>query len=165
MLEWIHTVWNQRASTLLRLPNMLVLDAFRRHLTELKQVLRDGKTDPVIIPGGVTSTSQPLDIMLNKPFKECVRKLYNEWMADDNLWIPPSQLQRTPLVRVCMWVSQVWRSLPNEMVVHTFKCCISNLLDGTKGDMLWDAATNSRPWTRVPTAQATRAMNKIKFHA
>lgn len=46
MLEWIHVVWNPRPGALLRLPSMLVLDAFRKHLTAgVKQALRDAGTD------------------------------------------------------------------------------------------------------------------------
>lgn len=39
-------------------------------------------------------------------------------------------------------VSEERRSLPEEMVVHACeKCCISNALDGTENDMLWEAAS------------------------
>lgn len=33
MVNWIQTVWNRRPGALLRCPSMLVLDAFRGHLT------------------------------------------------------------------------------------------------------------------------------------
>uniref|UniRef100_A0A6G5A925 Putative pogo transposable element n=1 Tax=Rhipicephalus microplus TaxID=6941 RepID=A0A6G5A925_RHIMP len=85
MREWIRTVWNRRPGALLQRRNMLVLDAFRGHLTaSVKESLRDGRTDLVVIPGGMTSTLQPLDVVLNKPFKDRVRALYTEWMAGDN---------------------------------------------------------------------------------
>ncbi|KAH8020465.1 hypothetical protein HPB51_001906 [Rhipicephalus microplus] len=70
MLEWIRVVWNRWASALLRLRSMLVLDAFRGHLTDaVKHALGDGKTDLAVIPGDMTSTLQPLEVVLNKPFK------------------------------------------------------------------------------------------------
>ena len=40
---------------------------FRAHKTE------------VFIPGGLTSVLQPLDVCLNKPFKDRVRKMWSEW--------------------------------------------------------------------------------------
>ncbi|KAH8039759.1 hypothetical protein HPB51_008691 [Rhipicephalus microplus] len=71
MLEWIRLVWNRRASALLRLRSMLVLDAFRGHLTDaVKRALDDGKMHLAVIPSGMTSTLQPLDVALNKPFKD-----------------------------------------------------------------------------------------------
>jgi len=42
---------------------MLVLDAFRRHRTQnLKTQLEEQRTDLSIIPGGMTSMLQPLDV-------------------------------------------------------------------------------------------------------
>ena len=42
--------------------------SFKREITEL-----------AVIPGGLTSLLQPLDVSLNKPFEDEVRK---QWMAD-----------------------------------------------------------------------------------
>lgn len=59
--EWIRVVWNRRPGALLRLPSVLVLDAFRGHLTAgAKQELSDVGADLVVISGGMTSTLQPL---------------------------------------------------------------------------------------------------------
>ena len=41
-------------------------------------------TDIAVIPGGLTSVLQPLDVSLNKPFKDNVRTLWMEWMAGDH---------------------------------------------------------------------------------
>ena len=36
------------------------------------------------IPGGFTSTLQPLDVSINKPFKQYYQELYYEWFDSDN---------------------------------------------------------------------------------
>ena len=37
------------------------------------------------------------------------------------------------------WVLSAWTRIPAELVEKSFKkCCISNALDGTEGDLLWD---------------------------
>ena len=57
-------------------------DAFRPHLTDLpKTVLwEDHNTDIAVILGGLTSIVQPLDVCLNKPFKDHLRSnLYGRW--------------------------------------------------------------------------------------
>lgn len=101
MLEWIRLVWNRRPGALFQRPNMLVLDSFRGHLTaSVKRALCDGKTDLVVIPGGLTSVLQPLDVVLNKPFKDRLRELYNEWMMGFNPRTPAGRLQRPPLSTV-----------------------------------------------------------------
>ena len=36
----------------------------------------------VVIPGGLTSLLQPLDVSLNKPFKILMREEWDRWMID-----------------------------------------------------------------------------------
>ena len=49
---------------------MLVWDIFRAHKTEdVKKAAKKLKT-LAVIPGGLTSVLQPLDVCLNKPFKD-----------------------------------------------------------------------------------------------
>ena len=52
---------------------MLVLDAFKRHLTpEMKATItgRSKNTDLAVIPGRMTSQLQVLDVVVNKLFKD-----------------------------------------------------------------------------------------------
>ncbi|KAH7937218.1 hypothetical protein HPB49_008918 [Dermacentor silvarum] len=122
---------------------MLVLDAFRGHLNAgVKQALRDERTELAVIPGGMTSTLQPLDVVLNKPFKDLVR---DQWMAGDSPKTPTGWLHRLPRATVAAGVSQAWCSLHDDMVVWAFKkCCIGNSLDGTEDDLWWDAASEKQ---------------------
>jgi hypothetical protein len=69
MLFWIENVWVKRA----RLSNpqsLLVLDSFSAHIVEsVKRRFREKNTDIAVIPGGLTSRLQPLDVSVNKSFK------------------------------------------------------------------------------------------------
>ena len=40
--------------------------------------MQGGNTVSVVIPAGCTSVVQPLDVLLNNPFKRCV---HAEWLA------------------------------------------------------------------------------------
>ena len=62
---------------------MLVLDRFRCHKTPavLEFLKKEQRTVPAIIPGGLTSILQPLDVAINKPFKDRMRLKWSEWMA------------------------------------------------------------------------------------
>ena len=54
---------------------MLGLEAFICYKTDdTKALLCRTTTDLVIIPGGMTSLLQPLDVSLNKPFKDGLRR-------------------------------------------------------------------------------------------
>jgi hypothetical protein len=57
------------------------MDAFRGHLSDtIRNRLRNRKTYLVIIPTGMTSQLQPLDVSITKPFKHLVRKHYGAWL-------------------------------------------------------------------------------------
>jgi len=77
MLEWLNIVWGRSPRAFLNQPSMLVLDAFKGHLTDsVKNQLHKMKTELVVIPGGMTSVLQPMDVSINKPFKDRLRQQY-----------------------------------------------------------------------------------------
>jgi hypothetical protein len=62
---------------------MLVLDAFKGHVTHsMKDPLCKMKTELVVIPGGITSVLQPMDVSINKPFRERLSQQYLTWIVD-----------------------------------------------------------------------------------
>jgi hypothetical protein len=70
MSWWVENVWTQRASRASNPKSLLVLDAFTAHRTDtVKRRFYRKNTDIAIIPGGLTSRLQPLDVSLNKSFK------------------------------------------------------------------------------------------------
>ncbi len=62
----------------------MVWDMFAAHLRDsIKRKVGDSLTDMCVIPGGLTSQLQPLDVCLNKPFKDRMRAMWSEWIASD----------------------------------------------------------------------------------
>jgi hypothetical protein len=75
MLEWLKIVWSRRPGAFLNQMSMLVLDAFKGHVTaSMKDQLRKMKTELAVILGGMTSVLQPMDVSINKPFKDTLRQ-------------------------------------------------------------------------------------------
>jgi hypothetical protein len=71
MLEWLEVIWSRRPGAFLNQPSMCALYAFKGHVTDsVKDQLQKKKTKLVVIPGGMRSVMQPLDISINKPFKD-----------------------------------------------------------------------------------------------
>lgn len=139
--DWIKTVWGSRPGALLRLPSLLVLDSFRGHIVKsVKTTLTEMKTDLAVIPGGLTSVLQPLDVSLNKPFKDNLRKLYVEWMASgEPCFTPTGRIKRPSMELMCQWIGEAWDMISPKIVVRSFKKTgISNDLDGTEDDILWN---------------------------
>ena len=73
MIWWIENVWTQRARRGANPRSLLILDSFTAHKTSaVKNRFHEKHTDIAIIPGGLTSRLQPLDVSLNKSFKSKV---------------------------------------------------------------------------------------------
>uniref|UniRef100_A0A8C4SMW6 HTH CENPB-type domain-containing protein n=1 Tax=Erpetoichthys calabaricus TaxID=27687 RepID=A0A8C4SMW6_ERPCA len=127
-IDWLKCVWQCRPGSLLKMPNMLVMDSFHGHLTEgVKKRQKDGKTDQLIIPGGMTLLLQPLDVCINWPFKAHVLRMYTEWAATAVHDTTPTGKMKAPTL---------------DLVVKTFKkCSISNSIDGSEDDILWGILT------------------------
>ena len=121
--------------------SLLVYDTFKAHLMDpIKKKLRDHNTVVAIIPGGLTSQLQPLDVSLNKPFKEKVRVMWPEWIAGDE------QKEFTKVIKPsitlwCNWILKAWEQIDPAIVVKS--CCISNNLDGTEDDILFEDESDS----------------------
>jgi hypothetical protein len=138
--DWVDKVWDRRPGALCRQKAMLVLDSFWGHLNDdVKKKLQRGQTDMVVIPGGLTSILQPLDISINKPFKELLRRFYGEWMAEGNhRYTPGGKIKRPPLETMCSWILRAWDCISSDVIVKSFKkASISNALDGTEDDVIW----------------------------
>ncbi|CAM1308344.1 Uncharacterised protein r2_g1824 [Pycnogonum litorale] len=137
---WLNQVWNRRPGALLKKKSLLVWDQFRAHKTEkVKEKLSSLKTTQGMIPGGLTSLLQPLDVVLNKPFKDRVRKHWMHWMSTEEKELTKGgNLKKPGLSLVTSWVKTAWEDLPAEMVVKSFlKTGIANKMDGTEDDHLW----------------------------
>ena len=66
----------QKTKIAQKLPkSLLVWDSFSAHLGDsAKQLLKGNRSTQAVIPGGLTSLVQPLDVCLNKPFKDRLRE-------------------------------------------------------------------------------------------
>lgn len=141
VLDWLRVVWARRPGCLKSPRSMLVLDAFRGHLTtRVKSYLKNHtNSDLVIIPGGMTSKLQVLDVAVNKLFKDNLRKQYNAWLlGGDHPLTPTGKIKKPSIVTIAEWIKTSWEKIPSETIIKGFKrCCITNNLDGSEDDVLW----------------------------
>ena len=138
--DWLGVVW-ARVGGLCRRRSLLVLDAFRCHKTEqTKTTLRRLNTDLAMIPGGMTSLLQPLDVAVNKPFKDRLRQKWSTWILEGvKSYTKMGRMRKVDLPTICSWIVEVWDEIPNDIIKRAFlKCCISNSMDGTEDDVLWE---------------------------
>ena len=139
MKIWIEKVWRSRIGGLGRRRSLLVLDSFEAHKTEqVKRSFKSENTDLAVIPGGLTSVLQPLDVCLNKPFKDRVRQKWMAWMAEGIHELTVGGCQKKPSEELmCQWIGEAWRDIPREMVANSFlKSGITNSLDSFEDDFI-----------------------------
>jgi hypothetical protein len=142
VILWLNQIWSKVQGSLNPKHALLVWDQFGSHLTEkVKRRLEESrKVIPAVIPGGLRSMLQPLDVCLNKPFKSHVREYWHAWMFEGKGRVTPKgNLARPELSTVVTWVKEAWNKIPCEMIVKSFlKTSIANSLDGTQDDILWE---------------------------
>ena len=94
---WVRKIWQNRPGGLHRRKSLLVWDKFSAHLTDgVTKAVRATNTDISVIPGGLTGILQPLDVSLNKPFKDGMRERWTKWMAAENYTVTPGGNKKSP---------------------------------------------------------------------
>ena len=64
---------------------VLLMDEFKAHFTtDVSNEMKSIGINHQRIPGGFTSTLQPLDVSINKPFKQYYQEQYYEWLDSEN---------------------------------------------------------------------------------
>ena len=56
------------------------------------------------IPGGCTGNLQPIDVGINKPFKNRVSKLWEEWMVEQCSTIGVGSIKKPDRQRISRWI-------------------------------------------------------------
>lgn len=79
---------------------------------------------------------QSLDVSINKPLKDCLRKLYTDWLTEEDhqlTAIAGSHQTSITVTGGSLGSGSVGLHPRNSLIVRAFKnCSISNALDGTE---------------------------------
>ena len=109
---------------------LLVWDSYECHIEESTNTsLKGMKVNTTIVPGGCTKYVQAPDVSWNKPFKQKVTDLYDEWLATE--WLerefPGGNLKAPPRKCIVQWILTAWQSLPEELIIKSFRVCALSL--------------------------------------
>ena len=102
---------------------MLVMDSMRAHITDtVKQAVKGRNSIPAVIPGGTTKYLQPLDISVNRPFKNTIRSEWERWMTSgEKSFTKTGRMRRATYAQVCEWVLSAWGQITTSTITNGFK--------------------------------------------
>ena len=114
---WVRKIWQNRPGGLHRRKSLLVWDRFSAHLTEgVTKAVSATNTDIAVIPGGLTGILLPLDVSLNKPFKDGMRERWTKWMAGEHYTLTPGgNMRAPPLPTMAQWVLESWHDVKDQL--------------------------------------------------
>ena len=116
MLVWVEQVLGPYVSTA---PDgvvpILFVDSYHCHMMALVVTrMQDFGVEVENIPGGCTDLCQPVDVGVNKPFKNLIGEQWETWMIEEGL---ASSTTLPPLREdIVQWTRQASNNLPPEMI-------------------------------------------------
>lgn len=113
---------------------LLIMDRAATHFSErIKDLFVENKSNYVLIPPGATRYLQPLDVSINKPLKDNMRKMYAEFV------IKYGGKKKPDPEDLIEWIISSWydpKVIPKEIIIKSFKkTAISNKMDGSEDYM------------------------------
>ena len=111
---------------------LIVYDSFRGHLEEsVKEKFKEYNYDLAVILDSLTSICQPLDVAINKLFKDNLKKEWHLWMANSDAdQTAGGNLQCTKIGDIYGWVKRSQKQISDKIIINSFKSYhISDMLD------------------------------------
>ena len=99
---------------------ILFLDSYRCHMmASVVTEIQDLGVEVEHIPGGCTGLCQPVDVGINKPFKNRLRDQWESWMIQEGILLgttsPPSRKD------ISRWSVAAIQSLPEQLVKNSWR--------------------------------------------
>ena len=155
-------------------PTLLVMDLFKSHNTqEIKDWLRTHGIVPSLVPGGCTGLVQPLDVSVNRPFKDILKQFIDDTVDLDESQPTPAagkkdwqSVASKMRVMMTMCVGEAWEIFNREkrdVVIRSFRCLgIALPIDGSCDNEIsikeLDTsvlAERLKKWERTPTVDSS----------
>ncbi|MCG8431977.1 MAG: hypothetical protein MJA29_12505 [Candidatus Omnitrophica bacterium] len=124
MNDWLDSVYVKRPDGFFHVnPAILTLDSMTAHKTaSVKEHLKRKNSKIGIIPGGLTKLLQPLDISVNRSFKQHVRMSWEQWMCDgEHSFTKTGRQRRASYALVAEWIVDAWKKVPISAIVNGFR--------------------------------------------
>ena len=138
-LWWMENAWKLcRSSIFDKSPKLLTLDMYKGQNTEVVQnAWQKYRTTPVVIPAGCTSLIQPLDVSVNKSFKQYLEDASQDhYLNNTESWVEGKVSAKERRILMTKWVADAWEKICQNhqaSIQRSFaKCGIALPYDGSR---------------------------------
>ena len=110
-LWWIEHAWKLSCMSIFdKSQKLLVLDVHQAQKTELvKATFKNCRTSMAMVPPGCTSLVQPLDVSINKPFKQYLEEASEEhYYNNTTSWMEGKISAKERRILMSKWVVDAW---------------------------------------------------------
>lgn len=134
MIGWLDEVWKER---LLHDPDpsqsLLIMAASQCHTTARVKSKLKTLSKVAVARGGLTKYCKPLDVSINEPFKDYLRRLWEEWMADENAakYTTAGRRMRMSYAEVASMVNVAFDAVFSETIEKGFNAALFPESKGT----------------------------------
>lgn len=116
MLDWIEKIWRPFTQSKNGQLTMLIIDQMTAHDTPaVKRAIESCGSLLEFIPKGYTSCLQVCDIGLNKPFKDYMRRIVNDWMV-----IRENEEMKPNRATVSNWIDHAWNKVSKSSILNSW---------------------------------------------
>jgi hypothetical protein len=120
MLDWVDDVLKPYVATApVGIIPILFLDSFKVHLLgSVVDAIQGLGVELEIIPPGCTGLVQPINVGINKPFKANMRKIYTEWLLEQDA---DAAIPSAFRLNVSAWILESVKGIKKEMIVNSWR--------------------------------------------
>ena len=133
---WLNNIWFNNAILNHKIKNtLLIIDRTTTHFSnDLNERFKKYSSHYVLIPPGLTRYLQPLDVAINKPFKDAMKK------SDSNFRLKSMNQKIPDEEEIISQVVKNWYDkeiIKKDLIIKSFKRTgISILMDGTENNLV-----------------------------
>ncbi|RWS00071.1 pogo transposable element with KRAB domain-like protein [Dinothrombium tinctorium] len=142
MIEWVNSCFKNRGNFFATAKSILFMDDFGSHKKEsVIKALKALNTTVKFFPGKKTHFLQPLDFSINFPFKESLRKYWEEWFTNGKKEFTKKEYRKRPSWEAILgFISNAVNEITSESIRKSFIVCGIN----EKGQVVESAFLNQR---------------------
>ena len=121
--KWIDEIYLNYQDNIIKNTCLLILDKAPSHCcSAILEHLNNKNIKSIFIPGRLTRKLQPVDVTVNKPFKDLIKKNFAQYEIDNNNNIITNHHAKVDRKIILDWVHDIWyNKIEPKIIINGFK--------------------------------------------